>query len=80
MKAAPKPPATRRITNCGTGTSNVMTNVVNASATPRPPMLLELRSAEPHDRPCEHGERSGTCALHDGLRERLPSVADVRGA
>ena len=35
MKAAPKPPATMRITNCGMGTSNVMTNVVTASATPR---------------------------------------------
>ena len=34
-KAAPNPPATRRITNCGIGSSSVMTNVVTASATPR---------------------------------------------
>src|SRR6185436_19661153 len=35
MKAAPKPPATMRITNCGMGTSHVMANVVTARATPR---------------------------------------------
>ena len=43
------------------------------------PVLLKLRSAESHDRPCEHGQRAGTCALHDPFCERVPSVADVRG-
>src|SRR6185436_6787965 len=38
---------------------------------------LDLRAEEPDDRPGEHGQRSGTSALHGVARERKVSVGDV---
>ena len=55
-----------------------MANVASAKRDAAAAVLLNLWAQEPDDSPGEHGQRSGTGALHRLARERMVGVVDVR--